>query len=192
MAINLTPYRSVQTNMFVRLDIPGYQVLTFSDYHRSYTLGTTTYQGLGQMLDISNTSNSLRATSEELTLTISGIPDGNVSQILDHKIKGSKIDVYRAFFNPTTGELLNIAGNPAGKFHGVINNYIISDDLDMGSSTGQIVMVLSATSVVDLLNNKITGRRTNPIDEKIFFPNDKSMDRVPALAKSNINFGAPV
>jgi hypothetical protein len=192
MSINLSAYKSLQTNLFVRLDIPGYQVLTFSDYHKTYTLGTTTYQGLGQMLGISNTSNSLRATTEELTLTISGIPSGNVSDIIGHRIKGSKIDVYRAFFNPTTGELLNIAGNPAGKFHGVINNYNISDDLEMGSSTGQITMVLSATSVVELLNNKIAGRRTNPIDEKIFFPNDKSMDRVPALAKSNLNFGAPV
>ena len=101
MAINLSAYKSIQTNMFVRLDIPGYQVLTFSDYHKTYTLGATTYQGLGQMLGISNTSNSLRATSEELTLTISGIPSGNVSDIIAHKIKGSKILILNALRKET-------------------------------------------------------------------------------------------
>jgi hypothetical protein len=60
-----------------------------------------------------------------------------------------------------------------------------------GGDTGTITIVLSATSVIELLNNKVTGRRTNPLDHKQFYPNDQSMDRVPALAKSNFNFGAP-
>jgi hypothetical protein len=95
--------------------------------------------------------------------------------------------VYRAFFNATTGELLAIAGNPAGKFVGVVSNFDIADDLEMGSSTGTITLNLLVTSVVELLNNKTSGRRTNPID----FPSESSMNRVNALAKSNFNFGAP-
>jgi hypothetical protein len=191
MAIDLSSYPSIQTNLFVRLEIPGYQILTFSDYHTSITFSGTTYQGLGQLLEITNTTNSLRATSEELSMTISGIPTGNISSVLNYKIKGSKLDVYRAFFNPTTGILLNIQGNPAGKFKGIINNYNISDELN-DRSTGKLSIVFSATGIVEQLNNKVTGRRTNPIDEKLYFPNDRSMDRVPGLANSNFNFGAPV
>jgi hypothetical protein len=191
MALNLSTYSSIQANLFVRLDIPGYQVLTFSDYHRSYSYGGTNYQGLGQLLSISNTENSLRASPEELTITISGIPTANIPAILNNKIKGSKVDIYRIFFNPTTGVFLNISGNPAGKFKGIVNNYNIVDDLSEGSDSGTISIVLSATNVVDLLNNKVTGRRTNPLDHQEFYPNDQSMDRVPGLAKSNFNFGAP-
>jgi len=191
MPLNLSSYRSVQTNLFVKLVIPGYQTLTFSDYHKSITFSGTAYTGLGQLLSISNTSNNLRANPEELSIGISGIPAANITAILNNKIKGSSIEIYRAFFDATTGELLNIAGNPAGKFKGVVNNYTIDDDLSDGSSTGSVTLVLSATNVVDILNNKISGRRTNPIDHKALYPNDQSMDRVPALAKSNFNFGAP-
>jgi hypothetical protein len=192
MALDLSTYDSLQTNLFVRLDIPGYQVLTFSDYHKNLTFGGTTYSGLGQLLSLSNTTNNLRATSEELSMSISGIPAGNITDILNNKVKGSSLKVYRAFFNSITGELLNIAGNPAGKFQGVVNNFDISDDLEMGSDTGTITLTLTATSVVDMLTKKVSGRRTNPIDQKALYPNDQSMDRVPSLAKSNFNFGSPV
>jgi hypothetical protein len=192
MSLDLSTYDSLQTNLFVRLDIPGYQVLTFSDYHKNLTFGGTTYSGLGQLLSLSNTTNNLRATSEELSMSISGIPAGNITDILNNKVKGSSLKVYRAFFDSITGELLNIAGNPAGKFQGVVNNFDISDDLEMGSDTGTITLTLTATSVVDMLTKKVSGRRTNPIDQKALYPNDQSMDRVPSLAKSNFNFGYPV
>lgn len=191
MALDLSSYRSIQTNLFVKLDIPGYAVLTFSDYHKNYTIDGTNYTGLGQLLSISNSTNNLRAAPEDITIVISGIPSTNISDILNNKVKGSSLKVYRGFFNPTTGELLSIVGNPAGKFQGVVSNFDISDDLDIGSDTGTIKLTLTVTSVVELLNNKVAGRRTNPIDEKKFYPSDLSMDRVPALAKSNFNFGAP-
>lgn len=191
MPIDLSSYRSIQTNLFVKIDVPNYAVLAFSDYYKAQTFSGTNYQALGQLVSVTNSSSSLRATNEEITVTISGIPAGRVSEILDNKIKGSRIEVYRAFFNAETGELLNIVGNPAGKFKGVISNYSISDDLGEGDDTGTVAIVLTATSVVDLLNNKVTGRRTNPLDHKEFYPSDASMDRVPALAKSNFNFGAP-
>jgi hypothetical protein len=187
MPIDLSAYDSIQTNLFVKLDIPGYAVLTFSDYHKSYTIGGIAYTGLGQLLSISNTTSSLRASPENITISISGIPSGSIPAILNHKVKGSSLSVYRGFFNTSTGLLLSVAGNPAGKFQGVVSNYDISDDLDMGSDSGTVTITLNVTSVVELLNNKTAGRRTNPAD----FPNEKSMDRIPGLAKSNFNFGAP-
>jgi hypothetical protein len=190
MAIDLSQYKSIQANLFCRLDIPNYQVLTFSDYHIAYTLGDTTYQGLGSLLGITNTTNSLRAITEELTLTISGIPISNINDIVSTKVKGSKLDVYRAFFDPVTGIILPISGNPAGKFHGIISNFSIVDDIQEGSQSGTLSIVLVATSVVAQLNNKISGRRTNSIDELALYPTDHCFDRVPKLAKANLNFGA--
>ena len=163
MPLDLSSYSAIQTNLFVKVDIPDYDVLTFSDYHKSYSLSGTNYTGLGQLLVVTNTTSNLRATSQELSVTISGIPEANIPDILDNKVKGSRIEVYRAFFDTVTGEILSITGNPAGKFRGVVSNFDITDDL----------------------------RRTNPADEKLFFPSDLSMDRVPSLAKSNFNFGAP-
>jgi hypothetical protein len=186
MAIDLSSYRSIQTNLFVRLDIPGYQVLTFSDYHRNYTIDGTNYTGLGQLLSVGNTEDNLRAAPSDITISISGIPSTNVTDILNNRVKGSECKIYRGFFNVDTGILLSIAGNPAGKFQGIVSNYDISDDLDMGSDTGTITLTLTVTSVVEMLANKTTGRRTNAAD----FPNG-DMARVLPLQKSNFNFGAP-
>lgn len=186
MAIDLSAYRSIQTNLFVKLDIPGYAVLTFSDYHKSKTIDGQSYVGLGQLLSVSNTEDNLRAAPNEITVSISGIPSTNISDILNNKVKGSRLEIYRGFFNPNTGEEFVPVGAPKGKFQGVVSNYEIADDLDIGSDTGTITLMLTVTSVVELLSNKIAGRRTAPTD----FPNGE-MNRVPALAKSNFNFGAP-
>jgi hypothetical protein len=160
--------------------------LTFSDYHRNYTIAGTAYTGLGQLLSVGNTDDNLRASPSDLSVSISGIPSANVSDIVNNRIKGSACQIYRGFFNVDTGELLSIAGNPAGKFQGVVSNYDISDDLDMGDSQGTVTLTLTITSVVEMLNNKVTGRRTNPAD----FPSG-DMARVLPLQKSNFNFGAP-
>lgn len=186
MAIDLSSYRSIQSNIFVKIVIPDYDTLYFSDYHKSFTFGGDTYDGLGQLLSVGNTEDNLRAAPNELTIGISGIPSQNINDILDNAVKGSVCEVYRGFFNPETGALLSFGGNPAGKFRGVVSNYDITDDLTMGSDTGTITLLLTVTSVVALLENKINGRRTNAAD----FPNG-DMARVLPLQKSNFNFGAP-
>jgi hypothetical protein len=191
MSQPLSSFGSVQANLFVTLDIPDYEILYFSDYHTVYTLNGKTYDGLGQLLNIVNTSNSLRANSKEFSITISGIPSANIPEILNTKIKGSNLQVVRAYFNPVTGVLLDAIDNPSTKFTGIITNYDIEDELREGSSEGTITIILLATSTIDLLNNKIAGRRTNPLDQKEFYPSDESMDRVFLIANSNFNFGAP-
>jgi hypothetical protein len=188
--LDLSSYTSIQTNLFVRLDIPGYSVLKFSDFSIPYTINSESYTALGQLLSISDSSSELRATPQEVTISIAGIPNANVTDIINNPVKGSSIKIYRAFFNPSTGQLLSLAGNPAQKFQGIVSNYDISDELDMGSLTGTVTVTLTCTNVVELLNNKVAGRRTNTVDQKTYYPTDISMDRVYALVNSNFNFGA--
>ena len=190
MALDLSSYSSIQTNLFVNLDIPGSSVLTFSDLPYAYTVNSVSYTGLGQLLAITDTTSELRATSQEISLSISGIPTANVPDLLALKLKGSKLTIYRTFFNPSTGALLSITGNPAQKFQGLVSNYDVSDELSEGSQTGSVTLTLACSSIVSLLTRKKAGRRTNPTDEKLFYPTDTSMDNVPALANSNFNFGA--
>ena len=188
--LDLSSYTSIQTNLFVRLDIPGYSVLKFSDFSIPYTINSESYTALGQLLSISDSSSELRATPQEVTVAIAGIPNANVTDIINNPVKGSNIKIYRAFFNPSTGQLLSLAGNPAQKFQGIVSNYDITDELDMGSLSGTVTVTLTCTNVVELLNNKVAGRRTNTVDQKTYYPSDISMDRVYALVNSNFNFGA--
>lgn len=191
MTIDLSTYESIQTNLFCKIVIPGYDTLTFSDYHQDYTIDSVNYTGLGQLLGVTDTATNLRASPQEVTITISGIPNSNISDILDNKIKGSEVEIYRGFFDVDTGALLSIANNPTGKFKGVVTNFEISEDIEEFESEGTIQLNLICTSFIEILNNKVTGRRTNPTDQKALYSTDVSMDRVPGLAKSNFNFGAP-
>jgi hypothetical protein len=188
--LDFNNYPSLQSNIFISIDVPGYEVVTFSDYHRPLTIDSVVYDGLGNLLSVSTVNSNLRATGEEITIGISGIPEENISLILNNRVKGSKVVMYRAFFNSITGNLLTVSNNPVGLFRGIISNYEIADDLE--GDTGSVSLVMTATNFISLLENKYGGRYTNPIDQNTYFPNDRSMDRVPALSRSNFNFGAPV
>jgi len=190
--MDLSSYSNIQTALFVKIDVPDYAVLTFSDYNRALTIEGTAYVGLGQLLSISDTSSSIRTAPGDLNISISGIPNSSIAEILNNKIKGSSVVVWRMVFDPTTGQQLAITGNPAGRFRGIITNYSLEEDWQMGAITTSNTIIFSCANSIEILSNKISGRKTNPIDQKTLYPGDLSMDRVPNLAKSNFNFGAVV
>lgn len=187
--VNLKNVVSVQTSLFVKLDIPGQNLETFSDYHKDYSFGGDTYTGLGNLLNITDITDNLRASAGEISVSISGIPEENVSLLLDTRIKGSRLEIFRGYFNPTTALPIAEVPTPLAIFRGIVSNYEISDELE--GDTGSVNLVLTVSNFISLLENKFTGRRTSPTDQAELFPGDKSFDRVPALAKSNFNFGAP-
>jgi hypothetical protein len=189
MSLNyLAQSTAIQTALFCRIDLEFNNVLRFSNYNIPLTVNGYLYTGIGQLMAVTETTNELRVSPNELTVTISGIPPENIVQVLSYKFKGSPIYVYRGLFNPTTGMLISGTPNPIGKFQGLINNFTLNEEWSGQDATNTISFV--CTSTVGLLSNKISGRRTNPVDEKAWYPGDLSMDRVPTLANSNFNFGA--
>jgi hypothetical protein len=193
MSIDLTAYQSIETALFCKIDVPDYSAgpLLFSGYNRAVTIDGDTYTGLGQLLDVSSTQSDLRATGTELQLSISGIPNSVLALILSLNMRGSPVQVLRAFFDAETKQLLSITGNPAGRFYGKVNNYAIEEQFDNGARTASSTVVINCSSYLTILENKIAGRRTNSQDQKRFFPTDISMDRVVKLANANFQFGAP-
>jgi hypothetical protein len=191
MSVNLDAYPAIYTALFVRIDIPDYTVMRFSDYYKALTINGESYTGLGSLMNVSDSTSELRLSDTEVSVTFSGIPAANIDMVQDYLIKGSDIQIYRGIFNPTTGALLSISGNPMGKFKGIVNNFALQEQWTEGSDDSTVTVLLTCTSVVSLLRNKISGRRTNPIDQQFWYPADQSMNRVPNLADSNYNFGAP-
>lgn len=194
--INLTSYEQIRTASFVRIDVPDYAVLRFSDYATAYTIDGESYDTLGALLGITSTSSDLRASPGEVTVTISGIPNARLTEIMGLKIKGSSVEIRRGFFNAVTAQPISIPGNGGsnviGRFVGRVMNFAIQEDYDNTASSSTVSIQFSCSSVVDLLSNKVAGRQTNDTSEKSFYPTDTSMDRVLSLANSNFNFGAPL
>jgi hypothetical protein len=149
-----------------------------------------TYVGLGKLLSISGSNSELRSTSGEITIGISGIPDSMISDIVGSNIKGNPVRITRGLFDATTGAFLSaVTGNPINRFAGYVNNISLEEEYDVDSRDSSNTLLLTCASNVDILNNKIAGRKTNPASQKKFFSTDLSMDRVPNLESSYFDFG---
>ena len=190
MAFNLTGYPAIQTALFVRIDVPGFEVLKFSNFNRAYTIDGESYTALGTLLSISDSQSELRTTPGELSIVISGIPNTIIGNFLNQKIRGSYVEAYRVLFD-TNSQALAIAGNPTGRFQGIVDNFSIEEEFDSAATAASSTILITCNSTVELLSNKTSGRRTNPIDQKALYPSDLSMDRVLKLSKANLNWGAP-
>ena len=188
---SLTTFTSVQENFFVELNINGSNT-RFSDYHVAYSIDGNSYDALGSLLGITPTATNIRATAETLGITISGIPSSNLNIIQNSNIKGSYVKVTRVFFNPITGSLLGTTEtNPSVRFRGTVSNFSAHETFNSINNTSTFTLGLEVENILSQLTNKVGGRRTNPTDEKKFFPTDISFDRVPVIKNTSFDFGKP-
>lgn len=158
------------------------------------------YVGLGHFLGMNEMQDDLKATTAQLQVSLSGIPKdpgeaglgtwtSYVSLILNSRIKGSRIRIYRAFFDPETRQLLN--SSVSLRFSGYISNFTITDAADISSKTETYTCVLNLTNILGIIETKITGRRTNTTDQRYFYPTDTGMDRVNVISNTAFDFGKP-
>jgi hypothetical protein len=198
--LGLANTSTIGTALFVKLEVDYYkataaatptsQVLTFSDFYRNITFDSVTYTGLGSLLGVSSTTSELKSSNSSVTITISGIPNTSTEEIVNSRIKGSKITVYRAILDDYN-LMAGISPNPVGRFFGFVNNYSLEEEYNIEDRTAKSSISLICSSVQELLDNKIAGRKTNPSSQKTFYSTDVSMDRVPNLVGANFNFGVP-
>lgn len=189
--INLSSYGSIESALLFKWQIPNFDTAYLTDYSESLTFDGQTYTNIGKLLEVSGSTSELKASPGGISISLSGIPTGSVASILNQEIKGSVVNIYRVFLNPTTHTIIDLdpgagVANVLLKFRGIVTNYEISDDVDIATLTAKNIIVLTCNSIVEVLNKKVSGRRTNPAD----FPDTSDMSRVQALANSNFNFGA--
>ena len=187
--IDLSSYSAVESAMFIKWVVPTLATKYMSDYHTDVTIGGNIYTNEGRILDVSAMSSELKVSPSQLTITLDGLATNAVFDVLDKDIKGSEIEIYRGFFDATTHSLLSLtpAANPLLKFKGIVTNFLVSSDVSSTSQLETTEIVLTCNSIVEVLDKKVAGRRTNKQD----FPDEQSMDRVQILVNSNFNFGAP-
>lgn len=187
--MSLESFTDIQSNLLVKIEIDGYATLCFSDKRESYSFGGDTYTGLGRLVGVTASTSELSVAGDEVTITVSGIPDTSLTDILSSKVKGSPVSIYRALFNPTTGAALSTSPNPVGRFQGYVNNWSLQEEYNVDIRESVNTIVFTCASIVETLNNKVSGRKTNPSSMRKFFPNDASMDRVPNIENITFDFG---
>ena len=159
-------------------------LLTFSSSYTSDTIGNIEYSPLGGLLAVGPQQRSLRVTSADTSIQISGIGGNNIYEILESqgKIRGSKIEITRGFFNNNV-----VLANAVVRFTGIITNYSIQEDRE--GVEDNFTITLDASSYKTILENRISGRKTNKSSWQYFDSTDSAMNNLNSLAGFSFDFG---
>jgi hypothetical protein len=176
------------------LDATTYYI---SNCYKEIVHNGNTYQALAGFLTVGEIQNNISNANDELQIGLSAIPPTYIAAVLGQPIKGGEVNIYRVFFDYNTQEV--ITGEVYKRFAGVISNYNVQEDIEtLNQDVGVThTITITASSVMGVLENKVSGRRTNRQDYQIVYAEignsatDPSMDRVDALFNQSFDFGKP-
>lgn len=197
-SLNLSPYKAVQQASFVKIQFieDGSPIIVrMSSYDSPISVeeqpGQSAYYApVGNLLSITDLTNEVKSSSSDVTVTLSGITPGNMAKIIDNPVKGAPVEIRRMFFNASTGQVLDIPGNPVLEFSGVVSNFSVDEGwTDPRTQTVTTTISLACSSIMTLLSNKVSGRRTNQADQNYWYSGDLSMNRVAVISDSIFDFG---
>jgi hypothetical protein len=199
ITLPLTTATSITHAVLIKLTV-NTSTYTISNAYGPLTWDGTNYIGLGHFLSLAEITDELQPSSQQLQIGLSGVPkdvgeaglglyNSYVALVLDQKIKGSKVEIFRALFDPQTGAIDSTSTSL--RFSGYISNFTISDSTDVESKTDSYTISVACSSILGILDRKVTGRRTNGTDQKALYPTDTSMDRVTAISNTAFDFGKP-
>lgn len=172
--------------LFIDLTL-GTTTYYLSSAYRNFVIDGNTYNRLGWFLQAGSVQDDLKSNNSDMQVSLSGVPNTLVNVVLGSPIKGGQIIMKRAFFDTETDQILS--GQVYTRYKGIITNFNIEEVNDPFTGDRTHTVVLSCASLNQLLENKITGERTNGSDRKRFYPGDVSFDRVKDLQGISFDFG---
>lgn len=195
MTTIITPLQQPNIKHCLLIDLEVNETVYYiSNAYAPVTYNGHTYTQLGHFMGIGDIQDDLKATNNQLSLTLSGIPpdDGSpnyMSVVLNSNLKGSKIRIYRAFFNVASGNY--DATQVYLRFDGYISNYSLNENWDQDNLLVSNTIGIQCSNVHAIMEKQYGGRRTNDADQQYWFPGDTGMYRVKTLSDSQFDFGKP-
>lgn len=180
---------SIRYAEFVRLTMPE-AVYTFCNAASPITVNGMTFTNLGSLLSLGDIQRDIRATSDDLTISLTGLDAENISIILSSDIKGSVIEVWRGFLDSNNQIITTPTQQFFKRYQGIINSVSITENYNEQLRTRVATCGISCSSMRQILKNRISGVKTNDSSWKFLYPNDTSMSRVPIIASTYFDFGA--
>lgn len=177
---------------FVKLTLPD-GVLTFCNAAGDIVVDGITFEGLGSYLGIGDIKRNVKATSTDLTLSLTGIDPVNIALILSKDIKGSMVEVWRGFLDDNNQIITTPSQQFFKRYQGIINQVSIQEEFNAEARQRIATCVVSSTSMRAVLDARIAGIKTNQQSWQSFYPGDPSMNRVAIIASTYFDFGkAPI
>ena len=163
-------------------NVANANIYTFSSSYKEETIANVPYSPLGGLLGVGIQQRDIRVTSADTSLSLSGIDGNNMAVVLGNKIRGSKVEIIRGFYDNNY-----VLTNTAQRFSGIVTSYNIAEERK--DQDDNFTITLNASSFRSVLENRIASRKTNSESWKEFNSTDTSMDRVPSLSDQKFDFG---
>lgn len=193
--INAVNSPSIRHSEFVKLSIGPLgsptSVYSYCNAGGPVTVGGTTFSNLGSLLTVGDVQRDIKATSDDMTIALTGLNPANISIILSANVKGSIVEVWRGFLDSNNQIITTPTTQFFKRYQGIINNVSITEDYNSQTRTRIATCSISCSSMRRILENRISGVKTNQKSWQEFYPNDTSMNRVAEITATYFDFGAP-
>jgi hypothetical protein len=165
-------------------------VYTYCNAGGPITVGGTTYVDLGSLMSIGDVQRDIKSTSDDMAIALTGLNPNNISIILSANVKGSIVEIYRGFLDSNNQIITTPTLQFFKRYQGIINNVSITEDFNTEMRTRVATCSISCSSMRRILENRISGVKTNVVTWQAEYPNDTSMSRVAAIQSTFFDFGA--
>lgn len=190
--INAVTGSQINHAEFVRLTVgTSATVYTFCNAAAPVTVNGITFSNLGALLSVGDVQRDIKATSDDMSIQLTGIDPTNIAMILGSQIKGSLVEVWRGFLNSNNQIITTPTTQFFKRYQGIINSVSITEDFNSQLRTRIATCSISCSSMRRILENRLSGIKTNQNSWQSIYPNDTSMNRVAQIANTYFDFGAP-
>ena len=190
--INAVTGSQINHAEFVKLTVGNAAtVYTFCNAAAPITVGGITFSNLGALLSVGDVQRDIKATSDDMTIALTGIDPTNVGIILSNDIKGSLVEVWRGFFDSNNQIITTPTTQFFKRYQGIINSVSITEDFNNEARTRIATCSISCSSMRRILENRLSGVKTNQNNWQFIYSGDTSMNRVAEISNTYFDFGAP-
>ncbi len=190
--INAVTGSQINHAEFVRLTVgTDEDVYTFCNAAAPVTVSGITFSNLGALLSVGDVQRDIKATSDDMTIQLTGIDPTNIGIILGNQIKGSLVEVWRGFLDSNNQIITTPTTQFFKRYQGIINSVSITEDFNSQVRIRVATCSISCSSMRRILENRLSGIKTNQKSWQVFYPGDTSMNRVVEIANTYFDFGAP-
>lgn len=177
---------------FVRLTVGTAEtVYTFCNAASPVTVNGITFSNLGALLSVGDVQRDIKATSDDMTIALTGIDPTNVAIILSNEIKGSLVEIWRGFLDSNNQIITTPTTQFFKRYQGIISSVSINEDFNSQARTRVATCSIACSSMRKVLENRLSGVKTNQKSWQAFYAGDTSMNRVIEVANTYFDFGAP-
>lgn len=190
--INAVTGSQINHAEFVRLTVgTSATVYTFCNAGAPITVSGITFTNLGALLNVGDVQRDIKATSDDMSIQLTGIDPASIALILSNDIKGSLVEVWRGFFDANNQIITTPTTQFFKRYQGIINSVSITEDFNSELRQRIATCSIACSSMRRVLENRLSGVRTNKSNWQFIYPNDTSMNRVTEISNTYFDFGAP-